>query len=53
MRVAKGSRANQGLLLAGAVAYDTLLSLIPLLILILIVLSHVIDRGQLLTTIAT
>ena len=34
-------RANQGVLLAGAVAYYTLLSLIPLLILILKALSHV------------
>ena len=53
LRVIKGFRANQGLLLAGAVAYYTLLSLIPLLLLILIVLSHVIDRTQLLATIAT
>src|SRR2546430_7021309 len=43
-------RANQGLLLAGAVAYYTLLSLIPLLILMLIGLSHVIDQAQLLAT---
>src|SRR5438874_5115532 len=43
-------RANQGLLLAGAVAYYTLLSLIPLLILMLIALSHVIDQARLLST---
>src|SRR5207244_7255514 len=43
-------RANQGLLLAGAVAYYTLLSLIPLLILMLIALSHVIDQSRLLAT---
>jgi len=43
-------RANQGLLLAGAVAYYTLLSLVPLLILMLIALSHVIDRAELLST---
>lgn len=36
MRVLKGFKANQGLLLAGAVAYYTLLSLVPLLILIVI-----------------
>lgn len=53
VRVVKGFRANQGLLLAGAVAYYALLSLIPLLILMLIVLSHVIDRAQLLATVAT
>ena len=43
-------RKNQGLLLAGAVAYYTLLSLIPLLILMLIALSHVIAQSQLLAT---
>jgi membrane protein len=45
-------RANQGLLLAGAVAYYTLLSLIPLLILLLIALSHVIDESRLLATLS-
>ena len=46
----KGFSANQGLLLAGAVAYYTLLSIVPLLILIVIVLSHVIDQVELLST---
>jgi len=41
-------RANQGLLLAGAVAYYTLLSIIPLLILLLVVLSHFIAEARLL-----
>src|ERR1035437_10563923 len=50
LRVLKGFKANQGLLLAGAVAYYTLLSLIPLLILLLIVLSHVSDEASLLST---
>lgn len=45
-------RANQGLLLAGAVAYYALLSIVPLLILIVIVLSHWIDRAELLSTLA-
>src|SRR5256885_11448916 len=45
-------RANQGLLLAGAVAYYALLSLIPLLILLLIALSQVIDETRLLATLA-
>ena len=45
-------RANQGLLLAGAVAYYTLLSLIPLLILLLIALSRVIDEARLLATLS-
>lgn len=52
LRVLRGFKANQGLLLAGAVAYYTLLSLIPLLILLLIVLSHVIDEARLLATLA-
>ncbi len=49
-RVLKGFRANQGLLLAGAVAYYALLSIVPLLILTVIVLSHLIDQGELLQT---
>ncbi len=49
-RTLKAFRANQGLLLAGAVAYYALLSIVPLLILIVIALSHVIDQGALLTT---
>ena len=48
LRILKGFRANQGLLLAGAVAYYALLSIIPLLILIAIALSHVIDQTVLL-----
>jgi membrane protein len=48
--VLKGFRANQGVLLAGAVAYYTLLSLVPLLILVLIVLSHLFSEDQLLLT---
>jgi membrane protein len=48
----KSFRANQGLLLAGAVAYYTLLSVIPLLGLIVIALSHVIDQRELLVTLA-
>lgn len=50
--VLKGFRANQGLLLAGAVAYYALLSIVPLLILSVIVLSHVIDQSLLLETLA-
>src|SRR3954452_12456322 len=46
----KAFRANQGLLLAGAVAYYALLSLVPLLLLALIALSHVVDRALLLET---
>ncbi len=46
----KSFRANQGLLLAGAVAYYALLSIVPLLILTVIALSHVIDQQELLQT---
>lgn len=49
-RTLRAFRANQGLLLAGAVAYYTLLSIVPLLILIVIALSHVTDQGELLAT---
>ena len=51
LRTLKAFKANQGLLLAGAVAYYALLSIIPLLILVVIALSHVIDAGELLATI--
>ena len=47
----KAFRANQGLLLAGAVAYYALLSIVPLLIVSVILLSHVIDQRELLSTI--
>ncbi len=47
----KAFRANQGLLLAGAVAYYALLSIVPLLILAVIELSQLIDEKQLLSTI--
>ena len=52
LRALKAFKANQGLLLAGAVAYYALLSIIPLLILVLIVLSHVVERSLLLETMA-
>jgi membrane protein len=50
-RVLCGFRANQGLLLAGAIAYYALLSIVPLLILSVIALSHVIPEHELLDTI--
>ncbi len=50
LQVLRGFRANQGLLLAGAVAYYALLSIVPLLILTVIALSHVVDRVELLQT---
>ncbi len=53
LRVLRGFRRNQGLLLAGAVAYYSLLSLVPLLILLLVALSHMIDRETLFQTVST
>jgi len=50
LQTLRGFRANQGLLLAGAVAYYTLLSIVPLLILIVIALSHVIGEAEVLLT---
>jgi YihY family inner membrane protein len=49
-RTLKAFRANQGLLLAGAVAYYALLSIVPLLIITAIALSHVVDQNELLRT---
>jgi len=50
LRTLQGFRANQGLLLAGAVAYYALLSVVPMLVLTVIALSHVVDQGELLQT---
>jgi YihY family inner membrane protein len=50
MQVLRGFRANQGLLLAGAVAYYALLSIVPFLMLVVVVLSHFIDQAELLET---
>jgi membrane protein len=52
LAVIKQFRANQGVLLAGAVAYYTLLSLVPLLILILMALSHIVPQDRLLHTLS-
>lgn len=46
----KAFRANQGLLLAGAVAYYALLSIVPMLILTVIALSHFVEQAALLQT---
>ena len=53
LRVLVGFKRNQGLLLSGAVAYYTLLSVIPMLALILVGLSHFIEEQQLYNTILT
>ena len=46
--ILSGFRANQGFLLAGAVAYYTLLSIVPMLALILVVLSQIVEPQRLL-----
>ena len=53
LRVLRGFKRNQGLLLSGAVAYYTLLSIVPMSILALIVLSHFIGEEQLIHTLTT
>jgi YihY family inner membrane protein len=50
VRVIKCFRANQGLLLAGAIAYYALLSILPFLMLVVVVLSHFIEQAELLET---
>ena len=52
IRTLKAFKANQGLLLAGAVAYYALLSIVPMLILLVIALSHVVPQDQLLAATA-
>lgn len=52
LKVLKGFKRNQGLLLSGALAYYSLLSIVPLLILTLIVLSHVMPEEQVLQTVS-
>lgn len=49
-RVLRAFHANRGLLLAGAVAYYALLSIVPMLILLLIGLSGIVDQHALLVT---
>src|SRR5512133_1685400 len=49
LAVLRQFRANQGLLLAGAVAYYALLSLVPLLILVVLALTRVFEEAQVLS----
>ena len=51
LQVLKASQANQGLLLAGAVAYYALLSIVPLLILMVIALSQFMEQEVLMATV--
>lgn len=50
LKTFKSFSKNQGMLLAGAIAYYALLSVVPLLILSVIALSHLVDQAQLLST---
>lgn len=50
LRVLTSFRANQGLLLSGAVAYYTLLSIVPMLTLMLVALSQFTESAELLAT---
>jgi membrane protein len=53
LRVLRGFKRNHGLLLSSAIAYNTLLSIVPMSILALIVLSHFIGEEQLFQTLST
>ena len=52
LRVVRAFLGNQGLLLAGAVAYYTLLSIVPFSILALVVLTNFIEEQQLIQTLS-
>jgi len=49
-KVLRGFRANQGFLLAGAVAYYTLLSIVPMFALILVGLSQLVNPANIIET---
>jgi membrane protein len=53
LRVLKGFKRNKGILLSSAVAYNSLLSIIPMFALILIGISQIIERDQLYEIIVT
>jgi membrane protein len=53
MSVLRDFKRNQGLLLCGAVAYYTLLSIVPMSILALIGMSHFVEEEQLFNTLST
>ena len=50
LQVLRAFQKSQGLLLAGALAYYILLSVIPLCTFLLLMLSHVVDEGALMAT---
>jgi len=53
LRVVRGFMRNQGLLLSGAIAYYTLLSIVPMSILAVIGLSHFVKEDSLFQTLST
>ena len=53
LRVARGFMRNQGLLLSGAIAYYTLLSIVSMSILAVIGLSHFVKEDSLFQTLST
>ena len=53
LRVVRGFMRNQGLLLSGAIAYYTLLSIVPMSILAVIGLSHLVKEDSLFQTLST
>ena len=53
LRVVRGFMRNQGLLLSGAIAYYTLLSIVPMSILAIIGLSHFVKEDSLFQTLST
>jgi len=53
LRVVRGFMRNKGLLLSGALAYYILLSIVPLSILALIILSHFVKEEQLFNILST
>jgi membrane protein len=52
-RVVSGFQRSRGFLLAGAVAYYTLLAIVPLFVVLLVGLSQVVDEHRLLDTVAS
>jgi YihY family inner membrane protein len=52
LRVLRGFHANRGLLLAGGVGYNLLLSIVPLFIVIGVVLARLVPEDQLIVTLA-
>jgi YihY family inner membrane protein len=51
-RVLAGFRKNQGFLLASAVAYNALLSMVPLFAVVLVLLSQFVEQDRLLRTVS-